>query len=398
MSRKKIVFVINSMVCGGAEKSLVSLLPLIDYDKYDVDLQMFTITGEFLKLIPNQVNVLPELPFYKFLHSGTKNQMLLLNARYLKARVAMFSELRKNAKLDKPMHDSEVFWKACHNAIDNDNTHYDYAIAWGQGNPTHYVAEKVNADKKFAWINADYVLTGHSKEFDFPYYEKFDKIVAVSEKLEIMLKETFNEFSDRVTNVLDIQNAVLIKQMSQLKDDDLPDKTSDKVRLVTVGRLQKLKGYDLAVEAAKILADNGLNFEWYFLGEGNFRATIEKMIADYNLQEKVKLVGSKSNPYPFVDSADIYVQTSRHEGYCLTLAEARTLNKPIVSTNFDVVYDQLVNEKNGLIVEMNGQAIADGIIRLINDTELRNNIVEHLKTEKKGNIEEFNKFKKLLEG
>lgn len=396
MNKKKILFVINSMVCGGAEKSLISLLPLIDYDKYDVDLQMFTITGDFLDLVPEEVNILPELPFYKFLHSGIKQQLLSLNVRYLKARLFLFFELRKNAKSNIKLHDSEVFWKACHNAIDNDNTHYDYAIGWGQGNPTHYVAEKVNADKKFAWINADYISTGHSKEFDFSYYERYDKLVAVSDKLEAILKEQFYELEDRVTTILDIQNAELINQMSLHKDADLNEK-SDALRLVTVGRMEQLKGYDLAVEAARILKEQGLNFEWYFVGDGTFRTTVENMISQYGLQKEIKLVGVKSNPYPFVESADIYVQTSRHEGYCLTLAEARILNKPCVSTNFEVVYDQLVNEKNGLIVDMSGQAIADGIIRLVNDVELRNSLVECLKTEKKGNLEEFDKFVKLLE-
>lgn len=157
------------------------------------------------------------------------------------------------------------------------------------------------------------------------------------------------------------------------------------------------KGYDLAVMAAKILRDSGLNFKWYFVGDGNDRAVIEKDIAEYGLEKHVILTGAKDNPYVYMKNADIYVQTSRFEGYCLALCEARILDKPIVTTDFDVVGDQIVNEQNGLIVSMTGQAIADGIRRLVDDEALRSRLIENLKHEKKGNTEEIEKLYALLE-
>ncbi len=97
-----------------------------------------------------------------------------------------------------------------------------------------------------------------------------------------------------------------------------------------------------------------------------------------------------------MNAADIYVQTYRSEGFCLTLAEARILNKPCVTTEFDCVYNQMIQKKNGLVVEMNAQAIAAGIERMINDDKLRNSVVEYLKAEKKGNAEEIEKVYRLL--
>ena len=96
-------------------------------------------------------------------------------------------------------------------------------------------------------------------------------------------------------------------------------------------------------------------------------------------------------------NADIYVQTSRFEGYCLTLGEARILNTPVISTDFDVVYNQLHNEENGLIVEKNPVAISNAIIRLWNNIELREYIISNLKKEKKGNPEEIKKLYQLIE-
>ena len=131
-------------------------------------------------------------------------------------------------------------------------------------------------------------------------------------------------------------------------------------------------------------------------GVGRETALIIQQINDYGLNERMIVLGEKSNPYPYMKCSDLYVQTSRFEGFCLTLAEARILNKPCVTTNFDCVYNQMIQEKNGLVVEMNARASAAGIERMINDDELRNSIVEYLKTEKKGNAEEIEKVYSLF--
>ena len=153
----------------------------------------------------------------------------------------------------------------------------------------------------------------------------------------------------------------------------------------------------MAVDAAKILLDNKIDFKWYFVGEGTCREELEAKIKEYGLEDDVLLTGATDNPYIYIKNADIYVQTSRYEGYCLTIGEARILNKPVISTDFDVVFDQLVNGENGLIVGQNGREIANAIIRLSTDDKLRNHIIDTLMREKKGNIEELDKFYELLE-
>ncbi|HBA04158.1 MAG TPA: glycosyl transferase, partial [Clostridium sp.] len=139
-------------------------------------------------------------------------------------------------------------------------------------------------------------------------------------------------------------------------------------------------------------------FKWYILGKGPQKKEIEGWIRDNNLEENFILLGVKSNPYPFIRDCDIYVQTSKFEGFGLALAEARMLNKPVVTTRFDAVYNQMVHRKNGLVVDMNSQGIYDGILQIINDYELRNSIIDYIKAEKKGNIEELDKFYNLIEG
>ena len=124
------------------------------------------------------------------------------------------------------------------------------------------------------------------------------------------------------------------------------------IRILTIGRLANQKGYDIALEACKKLKEKGINFRWYVLGKGPLKEEIEKYIIKNNLSKHFILLGVEANPYPFIKNTDIYVQTSRFEGFGLALAEARMLNVPIVTTRFDAVYNQMIDGKNGLVVDM----------------------------------------------
>lgn len=388
---KKILFVINSLGLGGAEKSLTSLLNAIDFTRYEVDLLMFRPSGMFMKLLPEEVHILPELSFLK---SNKSLTIQLKHPKYLIARICATIGLRQNSK-KHILHDAQCYWKYAGSAFNELLGSYDVAIAWGQGNPTHYVAEKVNAKRKIAFVNADYEAAGHNRSFDHIFYEQYDYIAAVSDKLAEIMKNVFPDMESKIVTVYDINNASLINQMAKI-ENPFVNVSSDLI-VVTVGRLVKPKGYDLAIQASKILKDQGIDFKWYFVGDGPERLLIEQDVQKYNLQKNIVLIGAQSNPYTYIKNADIYVQTSRFEGYCLTLGEARILNKPVISTNFEVVYNQIRDGENGLIVEMDPQKIADAIIRLSTDKELRNHIVDNLKQEKKGNIEEIEKLYLLME-
>lgn len=389
--KKKILFVINSLGCGGAEKSLVSLLSLMDYQRYDVDLLMFNPGGMFMSLLPQAVHVLPQPAYLRYCANGG------FSLRYAATRLRTSVGIRLHPKCKgRPLHDAQAYWKYASAAFDPLPEQYDVAIAWGQGNPTHFVAEKVTAGTKIAFINTNYEGVGHNKDFDRPYYAKFDHIAAVSDVLRQLIVQVFPEFADRISTVYDIRNQKLMEQMAEAYQPFA--KQANTPVLVTVGRMVKQKGYDLAVAACKELQQRGVNFHWYFVGDGPEMIQVRKQLIAYHLEGCLFPVGAKENPYPYIKNADIYVQTSRFEGFCLTLAEARALHIPPVSTNFDVVYNQLCDGENGLIVDMTPKAIADGIERLLQDKALYGKIADTLKNEHIGNEEEIEKFYQLVEG
>ncbi|MDR7073363.1 glycosyltransferase [Fictibacillus barbaricus] len=394
--KKNILFVIDSLHCAGAEKSLVTLLSMLDYSRYSVDLQLFGYGGELEDLIPKEVNLLRPMKYTQYsslsLTESIKYTIQKLEFKMLLSRFKYSAKIRKQ-KYSNPQK-ARIFWQNVSDVIEINPKNYDIAISYAQGVPTFYVAEKVKAKEKFAWVNVSYRLNKNEKKFQKAYYDQYKKIIAVSDSTKEILIETFPEYEDKINIIYDINNPHFISSLAEAgpKDEDF----FDGIKILTIGRLANQKGYDVALEACKKLKEEGVNFKWYVLGKGPLQKEIEKYIKDHNLSEHFILLGVHANPYPFIKKSDIYVQTSRYEGFGLAIAEARMLNIPVVTTRFDAVFNQMIHEKNGLVVDMNANAISEGIKRLIKDSELKQSIIDYLHSEKKGNLEEIDKFYQLI--
>lgn len=385
--KKQLLFIIDSLDCGGAEKSLVSLLPLIDYDQYDVDLMLFDRGGVFENYVPEKVNLIDYK--YQILYPYTiKGQI---------RKFFCFSLLSPQLRFIKKRHGAEIHWRTMRHIHKTYPKEYDVAIAYQQGVPTFFLAEKVSANKKLAWINVNIFADGYDIEYCNRFYKKMDGVIAVSNELYSLLGKELPWMKDRLRCVYDIVNQDIIRDMAKLASTEI-DCNKSTIKIVTVGRLVDQKNYLLACESAKILADRGFAFKWYFVGEGIMRKSIENRINELGLQQKVFLLGFKENPYPYMSQADIYVQTSSYEGFCLTLAEARILHRPIVSTNFDVVHDQIIDGENGLIADIAPESVADKIQELIENESLRNKIIQNLKKENNTtSTTEIQKFYSIIE-
>lgn len=363
--KKQILFFIESLQCGGAEKSLISLLPLLDYSKMDVELLIMKRGGVFEQYVPKEVRI---IDFNQRVSSWL----------YWIYQLRFSLRLRWNKVTGRKEHGAETRWKMMHRAYTPLPKHYDVAIAYQQGLPTYYVATKVNAAKKISWANVDLTNAGYRVTYNSIFYRKVDFVIAVSDNLKKMLIEEGFVRKDKTLVVRDILNVYLIRKMSSRPQHSIQ---TDKLKLVTVGRMVYQKGYDIAVETADIMRRRGMDFCWYFVGDGKVRKEIEITINKKHLENYVFLLGEQANPYPFMLAADIYVQTSRFEGFGITLAEARILGKPVVSTDFPVVHDQIRDGKNGLISLMDADSIARCIMRLSDDSELQKKIVSNTRKE-----------------
>lgn len=364
--KKKVLFVIDSLRCGGAEKSLVSLLPLLNKEKYEIYLWMLYRGGVFESLLPIHVNIVDEPSYNLF------ERIWYMICHYRYSLTYRYHEI-----IGKYEHKAETLWKCMGSAYKVPDEHFDVAVAYQQGFPTFMVATKVRATKKVAWVNINLFNARYNTSFIMRYYNKMTTIVPVSKELDTILREGLPQYNRKYKIVYDILNPQLIRQQAQEPIEEV-SVFENHIVLVTTGRVVYQKNHLLAVEAAKVLRDMGLDFIWFFVGDGEYRNIVEKKICEYHLEDIIILLGERTNPYPYMARCTVYVQTSSFEGFGLTIAEAKILGRPVVSTNFDVVHDQLRHEQNGLIAEMTSASVASNIMRMLVDDELRNRIINHV--------------------
>ena len=384
--KEKILFVIDSLNSGGAERSLVSLLNTIPKDRYNIHLYLVSKTGLYLSLIPDYICV-NEIEFInENIYARWGHYMFSIYLRLWK--LLSYLGIKNN------LHGAQQNWLFNKSYFKLIRGEYDIAFAYSQGFPTYFVSQKVKSKRKFAWINTDYKKAGYNHRFDERFYADFDVINLVTPKAAEIFKIIFPQFSSKISIIRDIISPRIISRMSN--ESCQVQIVNSKLKILTIGRLVDVKGYDLAIEAASILKERGYKFVWMVIGEGPLEKKMKQLVLDLKLENFFKFLGTFINPFPIFKQCDIYCQTSRFEGYGMAIAEAKILNKPIVSTNFEVVHEQLRNRYNGLIVEMSGKSIADGIVEMTDNAILRECVIDNVKQEEKGTEKEIDKVYDLI--
>ncbi|PGK39334.1 glycosyl transferase [Bacillus anthracis] len=392
--KKNMLFVIDSLTIGGAEKSLISLLNLIDSSKYTIDVMFFKKGGELETYVPNYVNVLKSPSYFRYIN----NEKFPKSKRftYLSYRIKTSLNLRLNNYKKSALHSEQVVFKSLNKIIMPIQKKYDIAIAYSQGMPTYFVANKVSALQKLAWINTDYANTLYDKKLDFKSYKKMDKIIAVSENTKNSICKTRKEYDEKVDILLDIVCPSMIHKLALEYEVEEFDKTI--INILTVGRLVTAKAYIKAIEVAKLLKASGYKFKWFAIGEGPEKSMLQELIDRYELNGYFVLLGKKLNPYPYMKNCDIYVQTSLKEGFGLTVSEAKILKKTIVCTNFATAKEIINHNTDGLIVEHDIESIYKGVRRYIDDNDFREKITKELNAiEPYNSVNQLEKFYNLIE-
>lgn len=386
--KKKILFVNISLVNGGAEKSLVNLLNEIPEDQYEIDLLLFRKEGMFLPQVPHYVNIIEAPEALKNLYRPVKD--FNKNTITKVIGTAISKTLTNNPYLMR-----EFRWRNFYRRkINRLSKHYDVAVGCVVGECTYFVNDLVSADKKLCWVHTDYVGAKCDRRADEKYYQNMNSIVTVSDKCAEVLKTVFPEFQNKILWLPNITSSEVLRKRS--KEEILEHIDEGKKLLVSVGRLIPLKGFDMAIDAAKIMKQDGCQFQWFILGNGELFDKLNAQIEDLELKDWVTLLGPKENPYAYIAKSDVVVQSSKYEGKSVVLDEAKILGIPIVSTNYDTVVDQIIPEKEGLIVDMNAEDIAHGIEEMFNNQSLYKTIKNYLNAHEYGNQADVEKYIKLI--
>lgn len=393
--KKKILFVIPSLGAGGAEKSLVNLLNQIDFELYEVDLFLFSNEGLFLNSLPKEVYIIGHDKTFKKFNSA------LFDSSYCflrKAKISLFFSRIKFFLTNRLNVNSAIAeqnsWKHLSKSIFPLEKKYDAAIGFLEKSSIYFIVDKVKAEIKIGWIHTNYATSGMNALFDSSYFKKLNHLVTVSDECAKSLNKFFPALSEKVKVIENIISPKIIRNLAALEKVFEFDKQN--ISIVTIARLSAEKGIDLAVASCAILLKEFPNLQWFVIGEGAERIELEKKIKEFHLENSIFLLGLKENPYPYVRLCDIYVQPSRYEGKSISVDEAKILGKPIVVTNFTTAKDQINGGVNGIIAEMNPEAIANAVLYIIKNKNIRAAFTSNLSHEKLGTEEEIHKLYALI--
>lgn len=366
--KKRILFMIGTLQSGGVSKSIVNLLNTIDRTTYDVHLLLLDRAGDILSpYLPSDITVHVNREIEN-LHRGLSGVRALLFTGHL--WLAFGSLLRM--LMSKISRAWAGRWLAYLMPRFTDLT-FDLIIDYGGQQQLYYMVDKLDGKKKITFFHNDYSKWPYYYAADRLYYPKVDQILSISQTCVDVLKAYFPDCKDKISVMQNISSPVLITKQAN-ETVDLPIAP---LLLVSLGHIMRRKGTDFSIDAAKILQKKGIEFKWMLVGKVVEKDLIRR-IEQEGLADRFVVLGIRSNPYPYIKAADIYVHPARFEGKSIALDEAKILCKPIIVTNFSTVNDQFEDRVNASICEMNGGALADAIIELATNKELCQSYVDYL--------------------
>ncbi len=408
-----IFIAIHYLEIGGAEMSLIGLLQSFDYSKVDVDLFVYRHQGELLAMIPKEVNLLPEIPAYTQIESPMKEAIHKGFWRIAYGRLKAKWEHKRFVKRENPVDGGAIFGYVAKNVTPylpeiNPSVTYDLAISFLT--PHNIVLQKVKAKKKACWIHTDYTKVALNPELELPIWGGYDYIVSISEEVTSSFLKVFPTLKDKIVLIENILSERFVRERANIglefRDESLEPSTLNlkpsTLNLLSVGRFSYAKNYDNIPDICKqinyllSIIHYPLKVRWYLIGFGGDEALIRQKITETGMEEYVIILGKKSNPYPYIKACDIYVQPSRYEGKSVTVREAQILCKPVIVTNYTTAPSQINNGVDGVIVPMDNESCAKGIVRLIKNKKLQLQITVHLQTHHYGNESEVEKVYEMI--
>lgn len=345
--KKRLMFLIESMVVGGAERVLLNLVNSLSPEKYDI-----TVISVFKQSVYENY----QCTFTDSLAPYVKYKYLVDNTNSLKYQLFNAFFYHGNKRL---LHQLLI------------GNGYDVEIAWYEGLPTTFLAHSSNKhSRKLAWLHYGdgfAHLTATQKDVYRKEYRQYDKIVGVSEGVCRNFKERVGEDFPLMTryNILDDQEILR-------KADAFTVEREPPLTFVSVGRLIPVKGFDRLVNVCARLKQEGHDFRLWLIGEGGEHATLRNQIRQLGLEREVKMFGNQDNPYPYMKAADWFVSSSFAEGFSTVLTEACIIGTPIISTRCLGTAELLgENGEFGLMVENREEPLCQAMKRVLTHRDLQ---------------------------
>ncbi|WP_226038110.1 glycosyltransferase [Aquibacillus saliphilus] len=391
---KQILVASFDMEVGGVERSLISMLNNFDYDNYAIDLMLYSHTGDFMELLPNQPSLLSELQPYKTFRMSIGQILKSGNLPIGLARLLAKYKAGLHPSSENGYKQMQYMWKYSIPFLPKIKKRYDVAISYLW--PHYFIAEKVKANTKIAWIHTDFSTVETDVDLDLNMWNNYHHIVAVSDECKKAFTRKYPSLEEKVSVIENISSPAIVQTLANEQIEN-PMVNDNRFKIITVARLSHAKGIDQAVRAMKLLKDSGYqDIAWYVVGYGGDEQMIKELINKYQLEDSFILLDKKANPYPYMKEADIYVQPSRYEGKAVTVVEAQILAKPVLITNYPTAKSQVNDGYDGCICELSPEGIANGIKMLYNNEALRRILSDYCNNKNYDNNEELKKLYQLV--
>lgn len=340
----RILFLIESLSGGGAEKVLSVLVKYFNYDRYEVMICPIVDTGVYSEEVKRYATYYTPIITYR----GNKIRRLWNRIKY--KLVYSILPLRWVYRWFIPQK-------------------YDVEIAFCEGFLTKLLSYADSKSRKIAWIHTDMIDNPWTIELgvyrnveeERAAYSVYDKIVCVSQTVE----QSFHRKYGLKERTCTIYNPIDVDYIQE-RAAERGSRDINLVKIISIGRLVPQKGYDRLLKVAKKLHDEGVEFVLEILGEGQERQLLDKYILDNKMKSYVSLLGFCHNPYKYLNNANLFVCSSRAEGFSLVIAEAILLGIPVISTYCSGPNELLADGENGMLVENSEEGLYKGLKAFLN--------------------------------
>lgn len=375
--KTKILFRHRSMEMGGVEKVMLSLLNNLDREKFEMAVLLSLNQGELRDDFPKAVRKV-------FLAKGRED----LSKNPLIQKIQLFLRQRKLARLNR---NPEIIDKE----ILKDS--YDVEIAMTYNDFPMVLNSSNKNSKKIGWFHSDITVPKLQPKVPQILSEipKFDFFIFGSKQSKDIFTESYPHIKLPPNEIL--RNPIPIDEIKSKSLADIPALQGDKI-FVSVNRLHSRKGFHKLISAHAKLITEGFSHHIYIVGDGEEKANLEEQIKKLKVENTFHLLGTKTNPYPYIKNADYFIMPSESEGWPLVIADALILKKPILATNVGGIPEMITHGKNGYLVNYDEQSLYDGMKNFLTNPELLQTIKENLRNSEEmfDNQKIFDKIESIL--
>lgn len=359
MKQCKILFVITQFYKGGAEVALLNLFKNLSQQDYSIDFLIFDQAT-----FSNARSLISDIPKWITVCNASEKEKSLAIIKKV-----WFKIYRKVTKHQLCRKEAIKFVK---------NKEYDIAFSYGEWMSPEFIANRVNAKKKYIWIHTDIdKATFVNPKILLGYDESYTGYIYVSENSKKSAEKAFPVLLGKGNIIHNMCDEEMIMNSSK----EVLTKSYTKPLLVSVGNIREEKNYARQIEVMKILQERGVDVTWLCVGSTAnvfLYQSLKNLLEKYNLQEKFIFLGVDDNPYKYMAQAEAVTVLSDFESWSLVITEAKIIGIPVIATKTSGAMEQIEDGINGLLTSFDVEDIANKIQEFLSNEQLRKKLRKNL--------------------